>query len=64
MRCQERDHLEGREATGVLEALQNAGNAVLGLRNEAVDGGDGLVGAASQELELRCTLCGVLGQNR
>ena len=56
MRSKEGDNLEGREASGVLEAVEDAGHAVLRLGDETLDSSDGLVGAASQELELRSTL--------
>ena len=56
MRSEERDDLEGSEASGILETLENLGDAVLRLRNETLDGSDGLVGATSQKLELRSTL--------
>ena len=56
MRSEKRNNLEGREVASVGEAREDARDAVLGLRNQALDGSDGLVGAASQELELRCTL--------
>ena len=56
VRGKERDDLEGREATSILETLENLGDAVLRLRDEALNSGDGLVGAASQELKLRSFL--------
>ena len=56
MRGKERDDLEGSEASGIVETLENLGNAVLRLRNEALDCGDGLVRAAGQELNLGGTL--------
>ena len=53
---QERDNLERREVAGILEASENAGNAILRLRDQANDSGDGSVGTTSHELDLRCTL--------
>ena len=56
VRSKERDDLEGREASGIVETLQDLSNVVLGLRNETVNGGGSRVGAAGTELELRSTL--------
>lgn len=53
---EERDNLEGREASSIIETLENFGDVVLRLRDQTIDGSDGLVRAASQELETRRTL--------
>ena len=51
MRGKEGDDLEGREVTGVGEALQNFSNAILGLRDETIDSGGGLIRTTGQEFE-------------
>ena len=56
VRSKERDDLEGREASCIVEAGQNVGDAVLGLRDETVNSGGGRVGTTGKELELRRTL--------
>ena len=56
VRSKERDDLEGREASCIVEAGQNVGDAVLGLRDEAVNSGGSRVGTTGKELELRRTL--------
>ena len=56
MGCQKGNDFEGSEPSGVLETLENFGHIVLRLRNQAVDGGDGVVGAAGKELQAGCTL--------
>ena len=56
MRGKEGDDFEGGEASGILETLENLGDAVLRLGNETLDGSDGLVGATRQELKLRSSL--------
>ena len=56
VRSEERDNLEGSKASGVIETLKNLGDIVLGLRNQAFDGSDGLVRATGQELETWSTL--------
>ena len=53
---EEGDDLEGREASCIVEAGQNVGNAVLGLRDETINSGGGRVGTTGKELELRRTL--------
>ena len=62
MRCQEGDDLERREVACISETSENAGDAVLRLGDEAHNGGDGLVGATSQELQARGTLQGTSGK--
>ena len=54
--CQKGNDFEGSETSGILETLENFGHIVLRLRNQAVDGGDGVVGAAGKELQAGCTL--------
>ena len=56
MRGQERDDLEGREATGIVETLENSRHVVGRQGDEALDSRGGRVLAASKELELRSTL--------
>ena len=56
VRCQKGNDFEGGETSGVLETLENFGHIVLRLRNEAVDGRDGVIGTTGKELELGCTL--------
>ena len=56
VRSKERDDLEGREASCIIEAGKNVGDAVLGLRDETVNSGGGRVGTTGKELELRRTL--------
>ena len=53
---EEGDDLEGREASGIVEPLQDLSNVVLGLRDQTVNGGGSRVGATGTELELRSTL--------
>ena len=54
---EERDNLEWAETAGILEASKDRGNTVLRLGDQADDSGSGRIGAASQELDLRSTLC-------
>ena len=56
VRSKERDDLEGRESSSVIETLKNVGDAVLGLGDQTVDSRGSRVGATSEELETRCTL--------
>ena len=56
VRREERNDLEGSEAAGILETVQDGGNVVRGQGNETLDGGGGPVLAASKELELGRTL--------
>lgn len=56
VRGQERDNLEGRETASIGETCKNGSDAVLRLRDQAVNSSDGLVGTTSQELELRGAL--------
>ena len=56
VRSEERDDLEGSEASGILETLENLGDAVLRLRDQANDSRDSRVRTAGQELYLRGTL--------
>ena len=56
VRREQGDDLKRREVAGIGETLEDRGDAVLGLRDQANDGGNGVVGAASQKLELRSTL--------
>ena len=53
---EEGDDLEGREASGIVEPLQDLSDVVLRLRDETVNGGGRRVGAAGTELKLRSTL--------
>jgi hypothetical protein len=48
---EKRDNLERREIAGVRKAGKDLVNAVLRLRYETIDGGDGVVRAAGHELE-------------
>lgn len=56
MRSEEGNDLEGGKASGIVETLENLGYTVLRLRNQAIDGCDGLVGTTSQEFKTRSTL--------
>lgn len=56
VRGEEGDDLERRETAGIFETLEDRGDAVLRLGDQADDGRDGLVGATRQELDLRGTL--------
>ena len=56
VRSEEGDDFEGSEPSGILETLENFGHIVLRLRNQAVDSGDGVVGAAGKELQAGCAL--------
>lgn len=56
MGSKQRDDLERGESSRVGEPLQDGGDTVLRLGNQAHDGGDGLVGASGHEFELRSTL--------
>ena len=53
---EEGDDLEGCEASGIVEPLQDLSNVVLGLRDETVNGGGSRVGATGTELKLGSTL--------
>ena len=53
---EEGDDLEGREASGIVEPLQDLSNVVLRLRDQTVNGGGSRVGTTGTELELRSTL--------
>ena len=53
---EEGDDLEGREASGIVEPLQDLSDVVLRLRDQTVNGGGSRVGATGTELELRSTL--------
>jgi hypothetical protein len=55
MRGQKSNHLEGSEVAGIGHAIQDFGNAVLGLGNESIYSSDNGVLAASLELKLRST---------
>ena len=53
---EEGDDLEGCEASGIVEPLQDLSDVVLRLRDQTVNGGGSRVGATGTELELRSTL--------
>ena len=61
VRGEQRNDLEGTEVTGVGKALQDGANRVRRQGNETFNGRSSRVGASSEELEPRCTLCTVSG---
>ena len=56
VRSQEGNHFSGGEATGILKSLQDRSDAILGLRNKALNGGSGCVRASGEELQAWSTL--------
>ncbi len=56
VRGQEGNDLSRREATCVLKAFKDGGDAVLGLGDETLDGRGGRIGTTCKEFQTRCTL--------
>ena len=56
MRSEERDDFEGSESSSIVEPLEDFGNIICGIGDQAIDGRDGVVGATGQELQTRSTL--------